>query len=259
MKITNWSNSRPEYPVSSFQRPWNNLRVCWPPFLNPPLHPNLGKDIQKLVTGSSQHAESLHLLSKARRLWRDMVSLRALYFIPNTIQVALSNAIRGPGNIVILPSYLDSYESWAVADGLGKDPRIDMKIRFDAEWIAAITCARLDPSDQRTPPILADRLDMTNDELTQYLQTHERDNLLLAQLLSFVRRICHIGLGMVDIIDPFVLSTRHGTISTRPKPIYAGGSPWMVGEHSLLMIMTGRCEIFPQCVVSCNQCTTPSN
>lgn len=166
------------------------------------LHPNLGKDIQKLVTGSSQHAESLHLLSKARRLWRDMVSLRALYFNPNTIQAAFFNAIRGPGNIVILPSFLDSYESWAVADALGQDPRIDMKIRFDAECVAAITCARLDPSDQRTPPILADRLDIPNDELTPYLQTRERDNLLLAQLLSFVRRICHIGLGMVDIIDP---------------------------------------------------------
>src|SRR6266576_2822728 len=37
MKITNWSNSRLEYPVSSFQRPWNNQRVCWPPLLNPPL------------------------------------------------------------------------------------------------------------------------------------------------------------------------------------------------------------------------------
>lgn len=168
------------------------------------LHQNLGKDIQKLVTGSSQHAESLHLLSKARRLWRDRVCLSALYFIPNAIQAALSNAIRGSGNIVTIPSFLDSYESWAVADALSQDPRIDMKIRLDAECVAAITCARLDPSDQRTPPILADRLDMPNDELTHYLQTRERDNLLLAHLLSFVRRICHIGLGMGDIIDPYL-------------------------------------------------------
>jgi hypothetical protein len=79
-----------------------------------------------------------------------------------------------------------------------------MKIRVDAECVAAITCARLDPSDQRTPPILADRLDMPNDELTRYLQTRERDNLLLVQLLSFVRRICHIGLGMDHIIDPYL-------------------------------------------------------
>ncbi len=40
-----------------------------------------------------------------------------------------------------------------------------MKIRLDAECVAAITCARLDPSDQRTPPILADRLDIPKDEL----------------------------------------------------------------------------------------------
>jgi hypothetical protein len=166
------------------------------------LHPNLGKDIQKLVTGSSQHAESLHLLSKARRLWRDRVSLRALYFIPNAIQAAIYNAIRGPDNIVTIPSFLDSYESWAVADALSHDPRIDMKIKIDAECVAATTCARLDPSDQRTPPILADRLDMPNDELTHCLQARERDNLLLAQLLSFVRRICHIGLGLGHIIDP---------------------------------------------------------
>lgn len=168
------------------------------------LHPNLGKDIQKLVTGSSLHAESLHLLSEARRLWRDRVCLRALYFIPNAIQAALSNAIRGPGNIVTTPSFLDSYESWAVADALSQDPRIDMKIRLDAECVAAIACARLDPSDRRTPPILADRLDIPNDELTHHLQTRERDNLLLTQLLSFVRRICHIGLGMVHIIDPYL-------------------------------------------------------
>ena len=168
------------------------------------LHPNLGKDIQNLVTGSSQHAESLHLLSKARRLWRDRVSLRALYFIPNAIQAAFTNATRGPGNIVTIPSFLDSYESWAVADDLSQDPKIDMKIRLDAECVAAITCARLDPSDQRTPPILADRLDIPNDELTHYLQARERDNLLLAQLLSFVRCICHVGLGMVHIIDPYL-------------------------------------------------------
>ena len=168
------------------------------------LHPNLGKDIQKLVTGSAPHAESLHLLSKARRLWRDRVCLKALYFIPNAIQVALSHAIRGPGNIVTTPSFLDSYESWAVADALSQDPRIDMKIRLDAECVAAITCARLDPSDQRTPPILANRLAMPIDELTHYLQTHERDNLFLAQLLGFVRRICHIGLGMGYIIDPYL-------------------------------------------------------
>jgi len=168
------------------------------------LHSNLGKDIQKLVTGSSQHAESLHLLSKARRMWRDRVSLRALYFIPNAIQAALSNTIRGPGNIVTIPSFLDSYEFWAVADALSQDPGTDMKIRLDAECVAAITCVRLDPSDQRTPPILANKLDMPNDELTHYLQTRERDNLLLAQLLSFVRRICHIGLGMSHIIDPYL-------------------------------------------------------
>lgn len=168
------------------------------------LHSNLGRDIQKLVTGSSHHAESLHLLSKARRMWRDRVSLRALYFIPNAIQAALSDAIRGPGNIVTIPAFLDSYESWAVADALSEDPRTDMKIRLDAECVAAITCARLDPSDQRTPAILASKLDMPNDELTHYLQTRERDNLLLAQLLSFVRRICHIGLGMSHIIDPYL-------------------------------------------------------
>lgn len=168
------------------------------------LHPNLGKDIQKLITGSSQRAESRHLLSKARQLRRDRVSLRALYFIPNAIQAALSNAIRGPGNIITIPSFLDGYESWAVADALSQDPRIDMKIKLDAECVAAITCARLDPSDRRTHPVLADRLDMPNDELTHYLQTRERDNLSLALLLSFVRRICLIGLGMVHIIDPYL-------------------------------------------------------
>ncbi len=168
------------------------------------LHPNLGKDIQKLVTGSSPHAESLHLLSKARRLWRDRVCLRALYFIPNAIQAALSNSIRGPGNIVTVPSFLDSYESWAVADALSQDPRIDMRIRLDAECVAAITYARLDPSDQRTPSILADKLDLPHDELGHYLQTRARDNLLLAQLLSFIRRICHIGLGMGHIVDPYL-------------------------------------------------------
>ena len=166
------------------------------------LHPNLGKDIQKLVTGSAQ--QSPDLLSKARRLWRDRVCLRALYFIPNFIQAALSNAIHGPGNIVTTPSFLDTYESWAVADTLSQDHRIDMKIRLDAECVVAITCARLDPFDQRTPPILANRLAMPINELTHYLQTHERDNLFLAQLLSFVRRICHIGLGMGHIIDPYL-------------------------------------------------------
>ena len=60
-------------------------------------------------------------------------------------------------------------------------------------------------SDQRTPPILADRLHMPNDEVTQYLQTHKWDTLFLAQLLRFVRRICHIGLGMVDTIDPYLM------------------------------------------------------
>ena len=168
------------------------------------LHPNLGKDIQRLVTGSSQHAESLHLLSKARRLWRDRVCLRALYFIPNTIQAALSNVIRGPGSIIAIPSFLHSYESWAVADALSQDPRIDTKIRLDAECVAAITCARLDPSDQRTPSILADRLDIPKGEIDHYLQARERENLLLAQLLSFVQRICDVGLGMGHIIDPYL-------------------------------------------------------
>lgn len=116
------------------------------------LHPNLGKDIQKLVTGSSQHAESFHLLSKARRLWRDSVCLSALYFISNAIQAALSNAIRGPGNIVTIPSFPDSYESWAVADALGQEPRINMKIRLDAECAAAVTCARFDPSTNASHP-----------------------------------------------------------------------------------------------------------
>jgi hypothetical protein len=79
-----------------------------------------------------------------------------------------------------------------------------MKIRLDAECVAAITCARLDPSGQRMPAILADRLDIPNDEITHYLQARERDNLLLAQLLSFVQRICDIGLGMGHIIDPYL-------------------------------------------------------
>ncbi len=38
------------------------------------LHPNLGKDIKKVVTGSSPRADSFHLLSKAKRLWRDSVA-----------------------------------------------------------------------------------------------------------------------------------------------------------------------------------------
>jgi hypothetical protein len=166
------------------------------------LHPDLGKDIQKLVTGSSPYADSLHLLTKASRLWRDRVCLRALYFIPNAIQAALSNAIRGPGGSVAIPPFLDSYESWVVADALSQDPRIDMKTRLDAGCVAAITCARLDPSDDRAPPILMDRLDIPSDELDHYLQTRERDNLLLAHLLSFVQRICLTGLGERHIIDP---------------------------------------------------------
>jgi len=61
-----------------------------------------------------------------------------------------------------------------------------------------------DLTRQRTPPILADRLDMPIDELTHYLQTRERDSLLLTQLLGFVRRIYHIGLGTSHIIDPYL-------------------------------------------------------
>jgi hypothetical protein len=44
-----------------------------------------------------------------------------------------------------------------------------MKIKLDVECVAAVTCARLDPSDQRTPAILADRLDMPNNELDTLL------------------------------------------------------------------------------------------
>jgi hypothetical protein len=104
------------------------------------LHPDLGNDIQKLVTGSSPRA-SLHLLPKASRLWRDRVCLRALYFIPNAIQAALSNVIRGPGGFVTTPPFLNSYESCVLADALSQDPGIDMKTRLDAECVAAITCA----------------------------------------------------------------------------------------------------------------------
>jgi hypothetical protein len=91
------------------------------------------KGIQKLVTGSSQDAESLHLLSKVRRLWRDSVSLRALYFIPGAIQAALSKANHGPGNTVTILSFLDSFEPWAVADALTQYPRVDMKTRLNTE------------------------------------------------------------------------------------------------------------------------------
>ena len=45
-----------------------------------------------------------------------------------------------------------------------------------------------------------DRLDLPNEELVHHLQTHERDNLLLAHLLHFVRRICRTGLGVHHII-----------------------------------------------------------
>lgn len=83
----------------------------------------------------------------------------------------------------------------------------------------AITCARLDTSDQRTPPILADRLDMPNDELTHYLQTREMDNLrlLLGLLLSFVRRILHIGLGMGHIINPYMTARTLNPILEREQ------------------------------------------
>ena len=101
------------------------------------LHPDLGKDLQKLVTGSSP---CLYLLSKASRRWRDKVCLRALYFIPNAIQTALS-IIRGPGGLVTIPPFLNSYESCVIADALSQDPGIDMKARLDAECVAAITCA----------------------------------------------------------------------------------------------------------------------
>ena len=90
------------------------------------LHPDLGNDIQKLVTDSSP---PLNLLPKASRQWRDKV-----------------------WGLVTIPSFLNSYESCIVADALSQDPGIDMKTRLDAECEAAITCARLDPSDQRTPP-----------------------------------------------------------------------------------------------------------
>jgi hypothetical protein len=75
------------------------------------LHPDLGKDIQKLVTGSAPRADCRHLLSKASRLWRDKVCLRALYSIPNAIQAALSNSIPGPGGVVTIPPFLNSYKS----------------------------------------------------------------------------------------------------------------------------------------------------
>ena len=52
------------------------------------------------------------------------------------------------------------------------------------------------------PPIFVDRLDMACAEWVQYLQTRERNSLLLAHLLSFVRRICRTGLGVRHIIDP---------------------------------------------------------
>jgi hypothetical protein len=67
--------------------------------------------------------------------------LRALYFIPNAIQAALFNAIRGLGDIITLPSFPDSFESWAITNALSQDSRIDMKIKLDAECVAAITCA----------------------------------------------------------------------------------------------------------------------
>ena len=196
-----WNHLRPLYPVSSFQKLWSNQRVCLPLSIygSSTLHPDLGKNIQKLVRGSSP---PLNLLPKASRQWWDRVCLRALYFIPNAIQAALSNVIRGPGGLVTIPSFFNSYEPCLVADALSQDPGVDMKTRLDAECVAAITCARLDPSDQRTPPILVDRLDMPGDEVVQYLQTRERDNLLLAYLLSFVRRICRTGLGVRHIIEP---------------------------------------------------------
>jgi hypothetical protein len=189
------------------------------------------------VTGSSPRADSLLLLSKASRLWRDSVCLRALYFIPNAIQVALSNAINGPGGLVTIPPFLNSYESWAVAEALSQDPGIDPKTRLDAECVAAITCARLDPSDQRTSPIFVDRLDMPSDELVHYLQTHERDNLLLAHLLSFIRRICLTGLAVHHIIDPDLTArtiklilgreqTRDWTSSASPNPHQSFHQTW---------------------------------
>jgi hypothetical protein len=64
-----------------------------------------------------------------------------LYFIPNAIQAALFNAIRGLGDIITLPSFPDSFESWAITNALSQDSRIDMKIKLDAECVAAITCA----------------------------------------------------------------------------------------------------------------------
>jgi len=169
------------------------------------LHPNLGKDIQELVTGSSPWAGSLHLLPKASRLWRDRVCLKALYFIPNAIQAALANAIRGPGTTVAIPPFLNSYESWAVADALRQDPRIDLEIRLDAECVTAVTCARLDPSDGRTPPILSDRLDIPSDELNYYSNVRNSNGLLLAHLL-FVQRIALTGLGERHVIDPYLMT-----------------------------------------------------
>jgi hypothetical protein len=47
---------------------------------------------------------------------------------------------------------------------------------------------------------------MPSDELVHYLPTRERDNLLLAHLLRFVRRICRIGLGARHIIDPDIMA-----------------------------------------------------
>ena len=170
------------------------------------LRPNLGKDIQELVTGSSPWADSLHLLPKASRLWRDRVCLKALYFIPNAIQAALANAIRGPGTTVAVPPFLNSYESWAVADALRQDPRIDLKIRLDAECVTAVTCARLDPSDRRTPSILADRLDIPSDELNYYSNVRNSNGLLLAHLILFVQRIALTGLGERHVIDPYLMT-----------------------------------------------------
>ena len=122
------------------------------------------------MTGSLPRASSRHLLTKANRLWRDRFCLRALYFIPNAVQAALANAIRGPGGLVTIPPFLNSYESWPVAKALSQDHGIDLKTRLDAECVAAITCARLNPSNQRThfPSSWIDWICQTRNWFTTY-------------------------------------------------------------------------------------------
>ena len=89
------------------------------------------KTYRNLSTGSSQHAESLHLLSKARRLWRDKVSLKRGHY-----------------------TLFDSYESWAVADALRQDPGIDTKIKLDADALRPSSAHDWTPLINARPPSL---------------------------------------------------------------------------------------------------------